>query len=136
MTKKKVFAVLCALLVSVSFAFPTYASTPDFKLADNGIIQPRFTYATDVSLKLTINGTTAKATTGYNTNQSGVTVSVRVTIEEKAPGGSWKQVASSSGMTTSCTTKSGYQYRAKATFTLTKNGQSEIINVTDGPYTA
>lgn len=141
MNQKKTLATICAVLaVGSSFALPVSAQQPlpDQTIAvcaNENTVQPYWSIANYARLSLQCSGgtATAKIVCQFPSN---ATARYSTKIYSKAPGGSWTQAASSSTPSASCSTKSGYQYKAEATLTLTLNGEIDIIDLSDGPYTA
>ena len=137
MTKRRIAIALCALILCIFSPMAVYASIPAKSAQPpTGGSGAKYLFAEDVYCGLSVGGGTARATADYSLKVSGVTVTVKLVIQQKAPGGSWTQAASTSGSSVSCSTISGYQYRATATFTFKKNGQSETATASAGPYTA
>lgn len=139
MTKKKASAVLLAILaVIISLAMPVSAQKMPASLVTSSgpAIQPFWDIADYAELYLYFSDGKAFAELDYSA-PSAASASMKVTIYYKAPGSSsWIRAASSSSDSASCTAKSGYQYKAEATLTLTMNGIKEVIPLSDGPYTA
>jgi hypothetical protein len=143
MNMKKTVATLCTILaVGTSLAMPVSAQwTPEQQLSAQPndpsieIFQLFWSIAYDADVTITIEGGSAVAQLTYD-KPSAATASMRIRIYSKASGGSWTLATSSSSASASCSTADGYQYKVEATLTLKMNGETEVINLADGPYTA
>lgn len=142
MSRKKRIATLIAVMVtSVTLALPVSAhqvpvSQENSVSNSHAIISPFWNIAYSANLDLNVTANSAKAKIIVS-KPSGASVSMNTVIYYRTSSSSrWVRASSSSSSSVSCTAKSGYQYMAESTITLTMGGKTETISLSDGPYTA